>query len=132
MNNRNPLSKTGFFRKGDLILITVILLTAVLLLSARPFQKPGTSVTVTVDGNVYGNWPLSKDTEITIPGTSGVNHLQISGNTASIISADCPDKLCVRHTPISNSGERIVCLPNRVIVSIDAEPNPLHPDAVSQ
>lgn len=132
MSNPNPPKKTGLFRKGDFILVAVILLAAIALLFFRPLRKPGTTVTVTVDGSIYGNWELSKDIEVTIPGLSGTNRLQITGGAASMISADCPDLLCVHHAPISDSGERIVCLPNRVIVSVDTEANSISPDAVSQ
>jgi hypothetical protein len=33
--------------------------------------------------------------------------------------ADCPDKLCIRQGIVSRSGERIVCLPNRVSITIE-------------
>ena len=132
MSNPNQSTKTGFFRKGDLILIAVIVLTAVLLLFLRPFQEPGTSLTVTIDGEYYGSWSLSNDIEILIPGLSGTNCLRICAGSASVAAADCPDKLCVNHTPISNSGERIVCLPNRVIISVDSEESSPGTDAVSQ
>ena len=131
MSNPNQ-PKTGLFRKGDLILIAVILLAAAALLVFRPLHKPGTTVTVTVDGSFFGSFELTKDVELIIPGYSGTNCLQITDGTASIISADCPDLLCVHHAPISDSGERIVCLPNRVIVSIDTQTSASGPDAISQ
>ena len=132
MNNPTTPSKIGFLRKGDLILITVLILVSCLLLLIRPFHTPGTSVTVTVDGNYYGSWELSTDIDIIIPGFSGTNTLHIRNGLASITAADCPDKLCVHHTPISGSGERIVCLPNRVIVSVDSKNSSPGTDAVSQ
>ena len=33
-------------------------------------------------------------------------------------SADCPDQICVRQKAISKEGESIICLPNKVVVSI--------------
>lgn len=132
MSNPSHPPKTGLLRKGDLILLAVILLAATALLVFRPLHSPGTTVTVTVDGRFYGSWELASDVEVTIPGYSGTNRLQIADGTASVISADCPDLLCVHHAPISASGERIVCLPNRVIVSIDTQTEASGPDAVSQ
>ena len=35
-----------------------------------------------------------------------------------MIDADCPDKLCEYQNAISQSGETIVCLPNKVIVIV--------------
>ena len=36
-----------------------------------------------------------------------------------MISADCPDKLCVNQHAISSNGETIVCLPNKVVVEVE-------------
>ena len=38
-----------------------------------------------------------------------------------MISADCPDHLCVKQGKISADGEMIVCLPNKVTVQISDE-----------
>lgn len=46
------------------------------------------------------------------------NRLLISEQTANMIWADCPDQICVHQTPISHVGETIICLPNRVAVTI--------------
>ena len=32
--------------------------------------------------------------------------------------ADCPDLLCVHQKAISKEGESIICLPNKVVVTI--------------
>ncbi|HBE87040.1 MAG TPA: hypothetical protein DDW53_19330, partial [Lachnoclostridium sp.] len=40
---------------------------------------------------------------------------------ASITEASCPDKVCVRTGKIHRSGELIVCLPNRVVITIEGE-----------
>ena len=34
-------------------------------------------------------------------------------------SADCPDQICVHQRAISKNGESIICLPNKVVVSIE-------------
>jgi UDP-N-acetylmuramate dehydrogenase len=40
------------------------------------------------------------------------------GGAAYMKHADCPDGLCVKQRKKSRSGERIVCLPNRVSIEI--------------
>ena len=59
------------------------------------------------------------DTTITIDGyNNGQNVLQIKDGYASIIEADCPDKLCQKQKKIRYNGETLVCLPHKVIVSV--------------
>ena len=63
-----------------------------------------------------GVYPLSRDGEFSLSG--GSNILVIEDGEAFMKSADCPDKTCVHSHPISKVGETIVCLPNRVFVSV--------------
>lgn len=84
------------------------------------FRSGGNVVKVTVDGEIYGIYSLSVDvTEDIISGEdgSGLNRLVIRDGKAHIESATCPDGICVDHPPIFKSGESIVCLPNRVVVT---------------
>ena len=46
------------------------------------------------------------------------NVLMIKDGRAQMKSADCPDQICVRQKAISKEGESIICLPNKVVVSI--------------
>ena len=119
--------------KNDCILLAVLLLFGVATLLLTQFLSgTGSTVTVTVDGKFFGSWTLTEECEIAIPGTSGTNLLQITNGTAFISDAECPDLICLHHRPISHTGERIVCLPNRIIVSIEDSHAPDSPDAVSQ
>ena len=47
------------------------------------------------------------------------NTLLIRHHKADMIDADCRDLLCVKQKAIDRSGETIVCLPNRVVVSVE-------------
>ena len=77
-------------------------------------------VRVTVDGKVYGTYPLSKDDTIEIKNVDGdvTNTLVIKDGVADVTSADCPDHLCVKQKAISKEGESIICLPNKVVVMV--------------
>ena len=79
----------------------------------------GAQVKVTVDGALYGTYPLEKEQEIAIEKDGVVtNRLVIRDGVADMIEADCPDKLCVHQKAISKTGETIVCLPNKVVAEI--------------
>lgn len=109
------------FGRRDLILLLVVLaigLAGILFLYTRPAAADG-EVEVSVDGEVVMTLPLSEDTEVMISGfDGGENLLVISDGKAEIESASCPDGVCVRHYAISRDGESIICLPNRVVVTI--------------
>ncbi len=76
---------------------------------------------VTRDGETYGTYSLSKDQTISIKDGNGyvTNTLVIRNRKAYMESADCPDKLCVRQKSISLVHETIVCLPNKVVVTVE-------------
>ncbi len=115
------MEKKRAFGKRDLILFAVIIaagLIGMAVLYLRPAVTSGT-VEVAVDGVVTMTLPLSEDTEVRIDGVNGgENLLVIEDGKAKIISASCPDGVCVRHYAISRDGESIICLPNRVVVTI--------------
>ena len=82
-------------------------------------QDTGASVEVTVDGAIYGTYPLDVDKEIPIQKDGKTtNLLVIKDGKADVTEADCPDKLCVHQKAISKTNETIVCLPNKVVVQV--------------
>ena len=67
-------------------------------------------VEITVDGNVYN-----------VPSDGGhTNTEQIKDGKVFMKKADCPDKICVHHKGIRSNGETIICLPHKVIVTIQS------------
>ena len=127
------------FGRNDIILISVIVIISVaLLLIWKLVYLKGQDtdsdacVEVTIDGRVYGTYPLSKDDTIEIKNGDGdvTNTLVIKGGVADMTSADCPDHLCVKKKAISKEGESIICLPNKIVVEVDSHQNSQY-DAVS-
>ena len=107
-------------KKFDLILILgVIILAGVLYFSGilRP-QGKGGQVIVYVDGKEFGSYDINENQEIKIEQNGHVNILKIQDGFADMISADCPDKLCVNQKEISLNNETIVCLPNKVVIEV--------------
>ena len=85
---------------------------------------------ITKDGDVTGSYALDEDISITIGET---NVCEIKDGKAYMKSADCPDQSCVRSHPISDTGENIVCLPNKVVLKIETDKAPAEdvPDTVT-
>ncbi len=108
--------------RNDVLFIAVLLLIVTLAGAAFFFLRgEGDSVTVTVDGKMYGTYPLHTDLTLAIrTGESGEeeNLLVIRDGHAYVESATCPDGICAAHKPISREGESIVCLPHRVVITV--------------
>lgn len=54
---------------------------------------------------------------------SDLNIVVIEHGKAFVREANCPDKICVNHSEISNVGESIICLPHKLIVEIKENKN---------
>ena len=104
-------------------------------------------VVIKSGGELFATYPLSKDTVIEVPAPaegaaseaeepegasssddviggectqySNYNIVEISGGSVSVTKASCKNQVCVRHGKISHTGESIVCLPNRLVVTIE-------------
>ena len=109
-------------RKNDVILIAALTLTFALIgVCLLLLGKQGDTVTVTVDGKLYGEYPLARDTAVEILSEGGHNLLVIRDGAALVEDASCPDGICAAHRPISRNGESIICLPNKVVISVSSE-----------
>lgn len=104
-------------RNDRLLFVCVIAIAIVLMLVRNVFQKSGTSITVSVDGQVYGTYSLFEERMITL--SEGKNQIVIKDGYVYMEYAECPDKLCIKQGAIQNQGESIICLPNKVIVTVN-------------
>lgn len=108
-------------KKGDIYLFIIIVVACVTFISVRYFMSASGDVAIVyVDSKVYGTYPLDEDITVDIVGSLGKNTLVIQDGKADIVSATCPDGLCVDQHRISREGEEIICLPNRVVVHISS------------
>ena len=117
---------------GDGLLVGCILLVCIALAIVPHLSKKATSafVKVSVDGKSYAVYPLEVDTTVEI-GQTGVRFV-IENGKAFIAASDCPDKLCMRAGALSeaDTGKSLVCLPNRVAVTLISGNNDLEQSEV--
>lgn len=113
--------KMKLFKKGDIIVAAAVLvLCAALFLALYVFNNnKGNFVQIEQNGNVIHTMPLDIDAVYYVK-TSGevTNTVEVKNGSVSVTYADCPDQICVNHAPINLSGESIICLPNKVVVSV--------------
>ncbi|MFC1540850.1 NusG domain II-containing protein [Candidatus Latescibacterota bacterium] len=122
-----------YFTKGDIILVAVF---AVLSLASvawmRNLYNGGKHVVVEVDGHLALELLLDSDVTESVTGPLGETVVSIENGTARFIESPCPHKYCIRMGRISRRSEIIVCVPNRVFMTIrgGSEEQPL--DGVTQ
>lgn len=104
-------------KKKDFILIGVIVAVIAIAITVLSLtKKDGDYVVVKVDGNEVARYSLTQDGEYSLNG--GTNVLRIENGKAYLVSANCPDHLCVKQGKVDQSGETITCLPNRLTVTV--------------
>ncbi len=104
-------------KKRDFIVIGIILaVIAVLFVVFDALKKDGAYVVVRINGEIIAKYDLLEDGEYELNG--GTNVLKIEQGKAYLVSANCPDHLCVKQGKIDQSGETITCLPNKLTVTV--------------
>ena len=106
--------------RNDVILIAVLVaLGGALMLWLGLTRQTGGVARVQIDGETVMELPLSQDTRVELGEPGHGNLLIIENGTARVEQADCPDQVCVRQGAVHYNGESIVCLPHKLIVSIE-------------
>lgn len=108
-------------RRADVVLILSIGLLAVILLAVQirsSKEQESDLLLISVNGEEYGRYSLTEDRTIQIGST---NVCEIKDGQVRMTEANCPDKICLHEEPISSStgNASIVCLPNRVVLTIE-------------
>lgn len=101
----------------DLILIVSLLAVCLSVFLLFYGRDEGAVAVVYIENDKVCEYPLEKDGEFEING--GTNILKIEDGKAYMLHAKCPDGWCKRQGKIYASGERITCLPNRVMIVIE-------------
>ncbi len=101
----------------DIIVICLILLTSLGGYTFAAGKSGGSkSAVIEVNGEVFGKYPM---TETRVIDVKGKNTVEITKDYVRVIYADCPDKSDVNQGKISEEGQVIVCLPNKMLVRIE-------------
>ncbi len=101
---------------GVILLLCILLSAGGLWLWRTTHRTDGDCVAViTVGGEEYARIPLDADNVLTLP--TG-HELLVRGGEISVTAAPCPDGICVNTSAADSPGESIVCLPEKVIITI--------------
>lgn len=119
--------------KNDLFILIVFLLISgcLFIVFKNPSRTDGEYALITVNGEEYARLDINENTDITVSTDEGTNSVHVSNGKISVISADCPDQICVNHEAIGYDKETIVCLPHKLVIEICSEKE-ADVDAISQ
>ena len=103
----------------DMILIAVLLvLSAGIWLYSIAARQEGGYAQVAIDGEIVMELPLNKNTSVILGQGEHSDTLIIENGQAYVSEASCPDHVCIRQGKVSYNGQTIVCLPNKLVVTI--------------
>ncbi len=112
-------TKTGWslvkdnIRWGDLILVGLVILLIGSSYKHRSRSTTGSNIYVYKDNVLIGIYPATQERKLRI---DEHNSLQIKDGKVRMLSADCPDKRCVKQG--WTSALPIICLPNHLVIEI--------------
>lgn len=114
--------------------VTVLLLlcAAVSLLLLRP-GHPADTASIVLDGVCIRTIDLrtAPDQEFTVESDYGSNTVSIESGRLHITAADCPDQICVQSGWLTQAGLPLVCLPHRLVITLDAAAQTADTDVIS-
>lgn len=111
-----------YVRKGDLIIIGAVAVTALLflLLNKYFFAKEGVYAEIYHDSALVQRIDLSTAEEgsFSIPGEPDVVFQIYPDGSIAFKESDCPDKICIRSGRLKSAGQFAACLPNKMMLKI--------------
>ncbi|MBQ2897347.1 MAG: NusG domain II-containing protein [Clostridia bacterium] len=111
---------TNLIKTGDVIIAVIILILTAAFVLLPSFGSADFAV-IYVDGKEYGKYNLNENNKTTVELVSdyGHNTVVIKNGQVFVEKSSCKDKLEVKAGPIKKQGQTLVCLPNRVVVTIE-------------
>ena len=106
--------------KGDKILASSLILLSMLSFTIlKAVSQPGQIAVIKVENLQNFSKNLNRDEKFSTSGHIGETSIEIVDKAIRVVSSDCPQKLCVRQGSIKHTGEIIVCVPNKLTISIE-------------
>jgi hypothetical protein len=107
-------------KKNDIIFIIVaaLLIGGAFLAFELISGNYGRTVVIEEGNEVVGSYPLSEDRTIEVQGPLGISTVAIENGEVYMADSPCSNKICIDMGRISEKGDSIICLPNRVYITI--------------
>ncbi len=109
-------------KRNDIVLVLLLLGAAIVGFGAWALVGAARQPVLVIrdrTGEIYRERLDVAGGPITVSGPVGESVIEVSGNQVRMLSSDCPDKICIHMGWISKPGQVIVCMPNRVIITLE-------------
>jgi hypothetical protein len=124
---------TKYLTKGDIVLIIIFSFISLFgFVGIKNLFHTGRHLVVQVEGRRILELSLNIDSVQKVKGPLGETTIMVKDNKAWIYNSPCPDHLCMKMGKISRKGEIVVCVPNRVILTITGSGESNSLDGVTQ
>jgi len=108
--------------KGVKILASSLILISMLSFTIlKAVNQPGQIAVIKVENLQKFSKNLNRSEKFNTSGHMGEATIEIVNKAIRVVSSNCPQKLCVRQGNITHTGEIIVCVPNKLTISIEGK-----------
>ena len=104
--------------RNDIKLIIIVLVITIILFSLSLFQKKASIANVYHENDLILEIDLSINKTYEVDGDNGKVVIEVLNKQIRVIAENSPYHLCSKQGFISNSGQSIVCLPNKIIIEL--------------
>ena len=108
-----------YLTKGDIVLVAVLSFVSLAGFgSVKSMLRDGSHAVGEVNGRKAAEIPLDRDGSVAVKGPLGETHVVVKDGAVSVFSSPCPEGYCMHMGRIRHPGEILVCVPNRVFVTV--------------
>ena len=108
--------KFHLIKPFEAVIIGIILLGSIAAVVIMNRSGSGSRTAVIRCGDVRHELSLGKDGEFRFDGIDA--EFEVKNGKICLTNASCPDKLCEKTGYIGSSGQSIICVPNKITVTV--------------
>lgn len=104
-----------------LVALAVLAAAAAILFAFRPKSGNLLTARIVLDNELVAELPLSAHSEtvtLDVPGARYPITVEAENGRVRVSHSECPSQDCVHTGWVSRSGGQIICLPNRLVVTV--------------
>jgi hypothetical protein len=123
--------RPGRVTRADRLVVYVVVGVALVLMLVPVGRGEETWVRIQGANGYQLDLPLNVDETVSVPGPLGRTVVEVKDGHVCVVSSPCPEKICMSMGRISQAGRSLVCVPNKVVVTLEGKAA-TSPDAVTR